>query len=202
MAKKTAPRTNGVSQARSAVQKPSKRLSIKQLLKSRSQVVLDLGGGENPTPNSINMDIRDLPSVDIVHDIEQFPWPLPDNCIDLLTASHVVEHINPARGNFLRWMDEAWRVLKPGGQFLISYPYAGSPGFWQDPTHINGCSEATWMYFDPFHSSHLYLVYRPRPFKIVSNEYHVNGNGEVRLAKLAIKPEFGCLSEQPYHKAR
>ena len=120
--------------------------------------------------------------------------------IDLLIASHVVEHINPARGNFLNWMAEAWRVLKPGGQFLISYPYAGSPGFWQDPTHCNGCTERTWTYFDPHHENRLFLVYRPKPFHIVSNEFQMNGNAEVRLAKLAVKPEFGCLETQPYQK--
>lgn len=181
---------------------PRKRLSVKQLLLSKSQVLVDIGGGENPHPGAINIDIRDLPTTDIVHDIEVYPWPLPDACVDLLIASHVVEHINPARGNFLNWMAEAWRVLKPGGQFLISYPYAGSPGFWQDPTHCNGCTERTWTYFDPHHANRLFSVYRPKPFHIVSNEYQVTGNAEVRLAKLAVKPEFGCLETQPYRSSK
>ena len=120
---------------------PKKRLSVKQLLATKSQIVVDVGGGENPTPNSINIDIRDLPTTDIVHDIEVYPWPLPDGCVDLLIASHVVEHIDPARGNFVRWMAEAWRVMKPGGQFLISYPYGGSAGFLQDPSHCNNCTD-------------------------------------------------------------
>lgn len=179
--------------------KPPARLPIAELLKAKAQVRLDIGGGEHPSPGSINMDIRDIPGVDIVHDVETYPWPIPDACVDMLFASHVVEHINPSHGNFLRWMNEAWRILKPGGQFCISYPYAGSPGFWQDPTHCNGCTERTWTYFDPFHMTQLYRVYSPLPWKIVSNEYHVIGNGEVRLAKLSVKPEFRCLSgTQPY----
>lgn len=198
MAKKTAPLKCA---ATAAIQAP-KRPSVAELLKGHAQVALDVGGGENPTPGAINMDIRDLPSVHIVHDIEVYPWPLPDACIDLMIASHVCEHINPARGNFLNWMAEAWRVLKPGGQFILAYPYAGSPGYWQDPTHCNGCTERTWTYFDPYHTSMLYRVYRPLPFKIVSNEYHVIGNAEVRLAKLSVKPEFGCLASQPYSKAK
>lgn len=175
--------------------------SIRTLLRSKAQVILDVGAGENPAAGAIAMDIRDLPTTDIVHDIEEYPWPLPDACVDILIASHVVEHINPARGNFLRWMAEAWRVLKPGGNFIISYPYAGSPGFHQDPSHCNPCTERTWTYFDPTHVFQLYRVYRPRPFKIVVNDYHVDGNAECRLAKLAIKPEFGCLDTQPYRKA-
>lgn len=188
------------TRSKASARKP--RLPIAKLLASKSQVLLDVGGGENPAVGAINMDLRDLPSVDIVHDIETYPWPLPDACVDLMIASHVVEHIDPARGNFLKWMAEAWRVLKPGGQFLISYPYAGSPGYWQDPTHCNGCSEATWMYFDPYHHSKLYRVYRPAPFKIIDNTYQMNGNGEVRFAKLAVKPEFGCLETQPYKPSR
>jgi len=190
--------TKDTAIARVAPKSLAKRPTIKQLLRERSQVALDIGGGENPHPGAINMDIRDLPSVHIVHDIEQYPWPLPDKCVDLMIASHVVEHIDPARGNFLRWMAEAWRVLKPGGQFIISYPYGGSPGFLQDPTHCNNCTERTWTYFDPYHATQLYRVYRPLPFKIVSNEYHIVGNAEVRLAKLSVKPEFGCLEAQPY----
>lgn len=179
---------------------PKRRPSIKSLLAKKAQVALDLGGGENVTPGALSMDIRDLPTTDIVHDMEEYPWPLPDASVNLLIASHVVEHIDPARGNFLRWMNEAWRVLKLGGNFVISYPYAGSPGYYQDPTHVNPCTERTWTYFDPVHPFQLYRIYRPRPFKIVSNEYHTDGNGEVRLAKLAIKPEFGCLDSQPYKK--
>jgi SAM-dependent methyltransferase len=94
---------------------------------------------------------------------------------------------------FMRFMDEVWRILKPGGEFIIGLPYAGSPGFWWDPTHINGCSEVTWLYFDPEGSPLLdptgtfYSIYKPKPWKIKFSAWNVTGNIEVILTKRPLK---------------
>ncbi len=63
-------------------------------------------------------------------------------------------------------------------------PYAGSPGFWQDPTHINPISENTLAYFDPMDSSGLWNIYKPKPWKIVNSAFDMtNGFMEVILEK-------------------
>ena len=116
-------------------------MTFKQLVKDRTQVNVQLGGGEDVVKGFINVDIRPLPSVDIVHDLEIFPWPIPSNSVNLLVASQLVEHINPHKGGFLDFMDEAWRVLKTNGQFMIATPYGGSSAYIQDPTHVNPCNE-------------------------------------------------------------
>ena len=158
---------------------------IRKLLQGHNQgVKIDLGCGANKQQGFVGVDIRKLPGVDIVHDVEKFPWPLPDACANLIMASHLVEHIDPHGGVFLRFMDEAWRILKVGGQFVISFPYAGSVGYWQDPTHCNGCNEYTWHYFDPLASQGvLYKIYKPKPWKIVFSSYSPIGNMEVLLEK-------------------
>ena len=74
----------------------TKRESLEELLASSDQgVKIDLGGGGHPQPGFINVDMRDLPEVDVVHNLCVFPWPLPDECASLVMASHLVEHINP-----------------------------------------------------------------------------------------------------------
>ena len=96
---------------------------------------------------------------------------------------------------FMRFMDEVWRILKPGGEFLISLPYAGSPGYYQDPSHINPCTEITWLYFDP--KGHpmldptgvLYSIYKVKPWRIKINAWHVDGNMEVVLIKRPLNEE-------------
>lgn len=159
---------------------------ITQDLKAKRGYLLDIGCGASKQPgNFIGMDHQALPGVDVVHSWNDFPWPFEDESVLTIVASHVVEHVNPADGHFLRWMDEAWRILKPGGQLAITTPYAGSPGYWQDPTHCNGCSEATWFYFSPDHESGFYRFYQPKPWKIEINLGHLNGNLEVVLRKLA-----------------
>jgi len=150
---------------------------------------LDVGCGESKHPGFVGIDRRDLPGVDIVHDVEKFPWPIPSGCALNVVASHIVEHIKPWL--FIYWMDEVWRVTKVGGTLAIATPYAGSPGYWQDPTHCNGCNEATWQYFDP--AFPLYEIYRPRPWKIRPGfpVWQVTGNLEVLMDKMELPDDRG-----------
>ena len=164
---------------------------IKTILKKNNQgIKVDIGCGGNKQPGFVGLDYRKLPGVDIVQDLEKFPWSLPDECASLVVASHVVEHINPAHGIFMKFMDEVWRILKPGGEFMIAAPYAGSPGYWQDPTHVNPCSEMTWEYFDPkgggLTKGELYTIYKPKPWFLKINTWHATGNLEVVMAKRPI----------------
>lgn len=205
----------------------TRSLRIAQLLKENNQgIKIDLGGGGNPQPGFVNIDLRDLPEVDVVHNLELYPWPLPDACANLIMASHLLEHVSPFPPDarlpalvkllvskkivtekeiresigevepgplFMRFMDEAWRLLQPGGRFMIALPYAGSSGFWQDPTHINGCNEATWAYFDPLEAGgHLYKIYKPKPWKILLSTWHMNGNCEIVLEKRKEDKSYGA----------
>lgn len=131
---------------------------------------LDIGCGGAKQEGYVGIDIRALPGVDVVHDLERFPWPFSDNEFDYARCSHVVEHITPHKGVFIEFMNEAWRILKEGAQLVIATPYAGSTGYWQDPTHINPCNEYTFEYFDPTCVNGFYNIYKPKPWKIIQQE--------------------------------
>ena len=158
---------------------------LAKLLKSKSGINLDLGCGNAKQPGFVGLDIRKLKGVDIVHDLEKFPYPLPDNCCLSVVASHLVEHIKP-------WLtipmfNEVWRILKTGGKFAVATPYAGSHGYWQDPTHCNGFNQTTFQYFDPDYP--LYGIYKPKPWKLVKGfpMYHITGNLGCLLEKIVEK---------------
>lgn len=161
---------------------------IKKLLADKGGIRLDIGCGANKNPGFVGIDILTLPGVDIVHDLETFPWPLPDECAIIATASHVLEHINPHKGVFIKFMNEIWRVMKPHAQFAFVVPHGESPGYIQDPTHCNMLNETTMHYFDPdpegagLHGQ-LYGFYRPKPWKIVKQYFSYQGNLEVLLEK-------------------
>lgn len=156
---------------------------------------LDIGCGGNHDPSWIGIDIQKLPGVDIVHDIETYPWPLPDACIELAMASHIAEHINPVKFGFINWMNEIWRVLRPGARLMMSMPYGFSSGFCQDPTHCNPCNENTWRYFDPLDPSGFYRFYRPRPWKIEGCSFNVQGFMEVVLEKRKLDRSYLCQAK-------
>ena len=161
--------------------------TIERLINDRGGIQLDIGCGRARQPDWVGMDIQDLPNVDIVHDWNDIPWPLPDESCIRAMASHVIEHVPPHNNGFINFMNEVWRVLKPDGRFAIAMPYATSPGMYQDPTHCNFCNERTWLYFDPLDpvDSGLYKFYRPKPWKIATWPVFSNpvGNMEVLLIK-------------------
>jgi hypothetical protein len=163
-------------------------MDINKLLKDKQGIRLDIGCGQNKNPGFVGLDMFAYKGVDIVHDVEVFPWPLPDECVITATASHLLEHINPHKGVFIDFMNEVWRVMKPYGQFAFVVPHASSPGYQQDPTHCNMINETTMHYFDPdpemkAFGPALYNFYHPKPWKIEKQYFSYQGNLEVLLSK-------------------
>jgi hypothetical protein len=143
---------------------------------------LDIGCGGNKQPGFVGMDKRELEGVDMVHDLEVFPYPIPDEVCCIIKGSHIIEHIKPWLTIDL--MDELWRIMQVGGKLLLSTPYAGSSLYWQDPTHCNGCNQITFQYFDPEYP--LYGIYNPKPWKIEQGfpVWQEPGNLEVIMEKI------------------
>jgi hypothetical protein len=156
---------------------------IQKLLKRNNLgCKVDLGCGRNKQSGFIGLDIISFSDVDIVHDLEKFPWPLPNESVSFMIASRLVNYIDPKK--FILFMNEAWRVLKNEGQFVMSMSYSGSKGDFQDPLHVNHINEATWRYFSPLDTSGLYSVHEPMPWRIVKCSYDITGNLEVALEKI------------------
>jgi SAM-dependent methyltransferase len=81
------------------------------------------------------------------------PWPMIDDSVDRIVASHVMEHI-AAGPDRVYVMNEAWRILEPGGIFEIRVPlFLDARNFptWQavaDPTHVSYWCKESFYYFD------------------------------------------------------
>ena len=78
--------------------------------------VLDIGCGRHKLPGSIGLDIVPLEGVDVVHDLNQFPYPFSDNSFDSVRLSHAHLDITIVEGKNrqIRRMIESLdgRVLK------------------------------------------------------------------------------------------
>ena len=142
---------------------------------------LDIGCGERKNEGFDGMDLRELPGVDIVWDVEKFPWPIEDETYHLVVCAHLIEHLKPWLS--LNFMNEVWRICHEGATFAIAMPYPGSDGYYQDPTHCNGWNQYAFEYFDP--SKELYDVYKPKPWKIDKVLWNSIGNLEATLYKMA-----------------
>lgn len=83
------------------------------------------------------LDIEASHKPDVVHDLEQLPWPFEDGSFDEVHAYEVLEHLG-TQGDakaFCAHFSEIWRVLKPGGLLFATCPSVSSPWLWGDPSH-------------------------------------------------------------------
>jgi hypothetical protein len=168
--------------------------TTEDLVSSLSGFRLDIGCGARCQPGFVGMDIQPFPGVGIVWDWLNIPWNIKDEAVIQAIASHVVEHVprviyenGKTRCAFIEFMDEVWRILKPGCQFAIVAPYCLSDGYYQDPTHVNPIHEKLWLYFDPKAQDGIfYEFYKPKPWKIEYISYDVAVNLELLLTKRTI----------------
>ena len=97
---------------------------------------LELGCGPSKTDGFTGMDLFDYEGVDIVHDMDSYPWPIDDGSCSEIKAIHLIEHIRDIRGFFC----EITRIAAPNCRIVIVTPHFSSWSSWVDPTHIHHLS--------------------------------------------------------------
>jgi hypothetical protein len=126
-----------------------------------AKLKVDLGCGTNKQPGFIGVDRRSFAGVDGVTDLTQKHWYfeqarlgetdlvkagdghtgylLPDHCISEAYCSHFLEHLehNQRYPERVRFMNELWRVMSPGGKALIITPHWASNRAYGDFTHAD-----------------------------------------------------------------
>ena len=105
--------------------------------------ILDVGCGTAKTPGAVGIDFNPATAADIVHDLNQYPWPLQDNAFDRIVCNHIVEHVT----DLIRFMEEIHRVGRPGALVEIVTPHFSSRFSYTDPTHLRHLSLFSLDYF-------------------------------------------------------
>lgn len=75
-------------------------------------------------------------------DLER-PWPVEDDSVGLILAEDVLHQL----GDPIHVMNEAYRVLAPGGFFLIRVPSTDGRGAFQDPRRKSFWNEHSFWYY-------------------------------------------------------
>ena len=83
------------------------------------RLAVHLGCGAKYVPGFLHVDILPLPNVDVVCDVANLEF-LNENSVDLLYASHVLEHFG--RHQYFAVLSEWYRVLKIGGILRLAVP--------------------------------------------------------------------------------
>lgn len=92
---------------------------------------LNLGCGRKYLPEAINLDMLPETRPDVVHDLNQLPWPFPDDHFREILAYDVIEHLE----QFVPTMEEIHRVCCDGAVVRITVPHFSCANAFTDPTH-------------------------------------------------------------------
>jgi SAM-dependent methyltransferase len=85
---------------------------------------LNLGCGMlNMGDHLLNVDIRRTPLVDVVADLNCYPWPFASGWAEELYALDIVEHVDDA----IHFAEECWRILAPHGLLYVRMPNWAHP---------------------------------------------------------------------------
>lgn len=138
---------------------------------------LNIGAGKDIKPDFVNLDIVKIPGIDVVHDVNKFPWPFKDNIFEFVSMSSVLEHLD----NTLKIMEEIYRVSKNNAIIEIIVPHFASLGAFIDPTHKKFFS---YYSFDYFTKEFDYNFYTKARFEIVERKI-IYGEGMKIFEKIA-----------------
>jgi SAM-dependent methyltransferase len=143
---------------------------------------INLGCGTQSLEGWTNVDVAGIPGVDVVHDLDVFPWPFESGRAVIIRAFDVFEHVDDPLG----FMAECWRVLQDGGLLLIHTSHWQTENSYTDPTHKRFCTERTFDYW--CFGTEYYARYGPMYARgCVFNKVSVERDGQelaVQLVKL------------------
>jgi len=87
---------------------------------------------------------------DVIHNLEQLPWPFKADTFDEVHAYEVLEHLGQQGDfrDFFAQFSEIWRILKPGGYLAATCPSYKSMWAWGDPSHTRVITSGSLVFLD------------------------------------------------------
>lgn len=98
---------------------------------SGSGAILDIGCGSAKVPGAVGLDISADTDADIVHDLDEYPYPIDDASFDEILLQDVLEHV----GEPIALFEELHRIARPGARIQLRTPHFSSVLAYGDPTH-------------------------------------------------------------------
>lgn len=118
--------------------------TAKKLKAADAPIRLDFGCGKHKREGFTGVDVRPFEGVDVVFDLAQ-SWPWDDGSVTEAHASHFVEHLTGDQR--IHFVNELYRVLKPGGTCQIIVPHWASCRAYGDLTHQWPPVSEFWFYY-------------------------------------------------------
>lgn len=108
----------------------------------------NMGCGRNRKAGYVNVDAAPAAEPDEVVDLEQTPWPWPDDCAEVIEFVHSLEHMGADPAVFLAIIKETYRIAADGAVIRIHAPHPRHDSFIGDPTHVRTITPDVMRLFD------------------------------------------------------
>ena len=131
---------------------------------------LNLGCGKKYVPGALNVDVTPATNPDVLHDLNQCPWPFPDSHFREVQAFDVLEHL----GDLIAVMEEIHRICENGALVRITTPHFSCANSYTDLTHRH--------HFGFFSLDHF--------TGDSSNDFYTSSRFRMRSRKLIFQPSF------------
>lgn len=146
---------------------------------------LNLGCGLDVRQGWVNIDCTPGPGTDHVINFDDNPvLPFEDSTVEHSDASHLIEHLRSP----LPFMQELWRVTRPGGTLALLCPHGSSDAADEDPTHVRRMYEGSWGYFS-----------QPHYWRA---DYGYRGDWKADEVQLLLEPGLNLTDEEAFTAVR
>jgi SAM-dependent methyltransferase len=95
--------------------------------------LLDVGCGSNKHAGAVGIDRSADTDADVVHNLDELPWPLDDDSFDEILLQDVIEHLRDPYATFA----EIHRIGRSGARVKLRTPHFSSALAYGDPTHMH-----------------------------------------------------------------
>ena len=131
---------------------------------------LNVGCGRDVRKDWTNLDFIKERGIDVIHNLEIFPYPFKDNTFEYIRASQIIEHLNDPQ----KFIKELWRIAKPGAKILIGTVHFSASTVWGDITHKRPYQSDSldWCNIKYKNINNFSLVNKNKEFFHVKSEIH------------------------------
>lgn len=127
---------------------------------------LHLGCGTQIKKGYVNLDKEKLKGVDVVHNLDKYPWPFPDNYFEEVYGQDVIEHVQ----DLFRAMREINRICKNGAKVQLIVPYwHSSAAFYPNHNYFFN-TDSMKMFTEPYRSYDNYYGFKMEKIKLIPSK--------------------------------
>ena len=124
---------------------------------------LNIGCGRDIKKGYVNLDGSRIKGVDVVHNLDNYPWPFPSNYFEEIYSRDSIEHLK----DLYRAMQEISRISKNGAIVRIIVPYWHSSGAFYPNHHYFFNTDSMKFFTDEKRTYDNYYGFKMEKIKLI-----------------------------------